>query len=215
MRKLSKPCFITLEGVEGAGKSSQVANIIKYFEDSGDSILATREPGGTLIADEIRRLLVESHDEPLAPLAELLLYNASRVQHLQQCIRPALAAGSSVLCDRYTDATVAYQSYGRHLSLGTVTQLNELATDGLTPDLTLLFDCPPELGLARSKSRLAAEASREDRFETEALAFHERVRAGYLEIAARQKDRMFIIDASQDATEVWEQIQKVFTDRIE
>lgn len=214
MRKLTKPYFLTIEGVEGAGKTSQVSNIISYFEKRGDELLATREPGGTYVADQIRTLLVESHGENLEPLSELLLYNAARIQHLKRVVRPALAAGQSVLCDRYTDATVAYQAYGRELSLGTVSQINDWATAGLMPDLTLVLDCPPDIGLARSKARLAQEGSQEDRFEEEALAFHERVRQGYLELAEHQKERMVVIDATPSADEVTEAIHKVLEARL-
>jgi len=215
MRKLTKPYFITLEGVEGSGKSSQIDSIIKYLEGRGVEVLATREPGGTELADKIRRLLVEPHQEPLKPLAELLLYNAARLQHVTQVLRPALNAGRSVVCDRYTDATVAYQAYGRQLPLGQVTQVNEWATEGLHPDLTFLLDCPPALGLERSRARLQAESSQETRFETEELVFHERVRAGYLELAERQKERFVIIDASQTSDQVSTALLQTLEERLE
>ena len=214
MRKLSRPYFISLEGVEGAGKTSQLANIIDFFTKKDISVIATREPGGTELADRIRKILVEPQREALDPLSELLLYNAARVQHLRDVIRPALAEGQSVICDRFTDATIAYQAYGRELPLGQVKQICDWATDGLEPDLTFLLDCPPAEGLARSRQRLAAEGSEEGRFEEEALAFHERVRQGYLEIAARQKDRMHVIDATQEPATVSEQLRKVLNDRI-
>lgn len=213
MRKLPKPYFITLEGIEGSGKTSQIANIINYFSEKGESVVASREPGGTEIADQIRKILVEQQSEPMEPMAELLLYNASRAQHLSQVIRPALEEGRTVICDRFTDATVAYQAYGRRLHLGTVKQINDWATGGLTPNLTLLLDCPAEIGLERSRVRLSMEGSLEGRFEAETLKFHENVRNGYLEIAARQKERMVVIDASRTEDEVWKKIRKVLDDR--
>jgi dTMP kinase len=215
MRKLSKPVFITIEGIEGSGKTSQIANIIHYFAEKGESVTASREPGGTEIADQIRKILVEPHQETLEALAELLLYNAARVQHLTQVIQPSLSDGQTVICDRFTDATIAYQAYGRKLPLGTVTQINDLATGGLNPDLTFLLDCTPEIGLERSLTRLAMEKSPEGRFEAEALSFHKSVRNGYLEIAARQKDRIVVIDATGTENEIWEAIKKVLDERID
>jgi dTMP kinase len=215
MRKGTKPYFITLEGIEGSGKTTQIANIISFFEDHGLAIVATREPGGTEIADKIRHILVESHGEPVAPLAELFLYNAARIQHLAHVIRPALAKGKIVVCDRFADATIAYQAYGRQLPLGMVTQVDAWATANLLPDLTYLLDCAPETGLERSLARIEQEGSRESRFEEEDLAFHERVREGYLELARHQKDRFIVIDASQEPDQVRDAICADLAKRFE
>jgi dTMP kinase len=206
MRKTAKPYFITLEGIEGSGKTTQLANIIDYLDHRGLAAVSTREPGGTEIADKIRHLLVESHGEPVDPLAELFLYDAARVQHLLHVIRPALAKGKIVVCDRFTDSTIAYQHYGRGLDLGMVTQVNSWATNGLKPDLTYYLDCEPEIGLARSRERLNKDASPENRFEAESLDFHTRVRTGFLELAQRQKNRFVVIDASQNPEEVHDAI---------
>ncbi len=215
MRKLTKPYFITLEGIEGSGKTSQITSITSFLTSKGEPAISTREPGGTELANRMRKILVEPHKEPLQPMAELLLYNAARVQHVSQVIRPTLNAQQSVVCDRYIDATVAYQSYGRGLPLGTVTQINDWASDGLIPDLTFLLDCPPAAGLARSQARLDQESSNEGRFEAEELAFHERVRQAYLDIADRQKDRFVLIDATQAQEEVTTQILTELEKRIE
>ena len=214
MRKLAAPCFITLEGIEGSGKTSQIANITEFFGQRGIPIQATREPGGTEIADRIRRLLVEPHTEPLEPMAELLLYSAARNQHVARVIQPALAAGQIVLCDRFTDSTIAYQHYGRGIDLGTVTQVNAWATDGLSPDLTVYLDCDPEIGLERSKDRLDKADSPETRFEAESLEFHNRVRTGFLELARHQKDRIVVIDAAAEPATVAAQIQAELAKRF-
>lgn len=207
MRKSAKPYFITLEGIEGSGKTTQLANIIEYLDQKGLAAVSTREPGGTEIADKIRHILVESHGEPVDPVAEVFLYNAARVQHLLHVIRPALAKGKIVVCDRFTDSTVAYQHYGRGLDLGMVTQVNAWATQGLTPDLTYYLDCEPQIGLTRSQKRLDKEESPETRFENEAIEFHQRVRTGFLDLARRQKNRFVVIDAGKDVEPVWAAIE--------
>ena len=215
MRKAAKPYFITLEGIEGSGKTTQLANIIEYLDKRGLAAVSTREPGGTEIADKIRHILVESHGEPVDPVAELFLYNAARVQHLLHVIRPALAKGKIVVCDRFTDSTVAYQHYGRGLDLGMVTQVNAWATQGLTPDLTYYLDCEPKLGLNRSQARLHKDGSRESRFEAESLAFHTRVRTAFLDLARRQKNRFVVIDASLEPEQVRESILQDLAKRFE
>jgi len=199
--------FITIEGIEGSGKSSQVSNIIGYLEELSFPCLATREPGGTQIADEIRSLLLESKEEDIEPLTELLLYNAARAQHVSQVIWPALKDGTTVLCDRFCDATVAYQAYGRGLPLSQVIEINGLVCQGLKPDLTILLDCEVTLGLERSLQRLHKEQSLEDRFEKEDLDFHQRVRKGYLELAEHQRDRIVVIDAAQNTDQVFDHIK--------
>lgn len=184
--------FITFEGVEGCGKTTQIKLLDKYLNSLGYSVVTTREPGGCRIADKIRTILLDADNRGLFPLAELLLYAAARAQHVCEVIIPALKSGSIVLCDRFTDATIAYQSVGRGIERSTIDCLNSLACQTLRPDLTVLIDCEAAVGLARARSRIEAQSGpREERFELEALAFHERVRDGYLAIA-RQEPRRFI-----------------------
>ncbi len=196
--------FITFEGIEGSGKTTQARRLEKFLEKRGWLCEVTREPGGSPICDQIRKILLSSANSELTPLGELFLYEASRVQHVVGIIGPALKKGKIVLCDRFCDATLAYQGYARRLDLEMVKQLNLLASQGITPDLTLLFDCPVELGLGRASQRINAKepALREDRFERESIAFHQRVREGYLEIARSDPDRIRVIDASLAVSEV-------------
>ncbi len=187
--------FITFEGIEGSGKSTQVQVLKRHLELAGRQVLATREPGGCEIANAIRAILLDPASHRLVPRAELLLYAAARAQHVEQVIRPALAAGTIVLCDRFIDATTAYQGGGRGLDRALVAELNTIATAGLLPDLTLLFDFPAEAGLQRARQRNLHDAMQnEGRFELEELDFHQRVREAYLELAARET-RFRIIDA--------------------
>jgi len=188
--------FITFEGIEGSGKSTQLLILKRRLEQNGHRIVATREPGGCPIADAIRTILLDPVNQVLVPRSELLLYAAARAQHVEQMIRPALANGATVLCDRFADATTAYQGGGRGLDIALVAELNTIATGGLTPDLTLLLDFPVEIGLSRARQRNQQEVGHaEGRFELETLAFHHRVRSAYLALAAREP-RFRIIDAS-------------------
>ena len=188
--------FITLEGIEGSGKSTQIRSLAQHLTTCGYRVLTTREPGGCPIADAIRAILLDPANRELLPRAELLLYAAARAQHVEQVIRPALTAGTVVLCDRFADATTAYQGGGRRLEAGLVAQLNAIATAGLTPDLTLLLDCPVELGLPRARRRNQQDPLLDEgRFELEELDFHQRVRAAYLALAACEA-RFRVIDAT-------------------
>jgi dTMP kinase len=199
--------FITLEGGEGAGKSTCLAFIRDFLEQRGISLVVTREPGGTPLAEEIRALLLTRRDERVASDAELLLMFAARAQHLNQVILPALARGDWVLCDRFTDATYAYQGYGRSQSLSTISALEQLVQGELRPGLTLLLDLPVQEGLARAASR-----AEKDRFESEQDAFFERVRQGYRERAHAEPGRFRVIDASQPLAAVQTSIAKVLED---
>lgn len=201
--------FITLEGIEGSGKTTQIQIIADWLKMAGCDFLTTREPGGTPIGGQIRSVLLHPQNSDLAPTAELLLYMADRVQHLETVVRPALAAGRVVVCDRYFDATLVYQGYARGLDREMIRQLHHLVCSGLTPDLTLLLDLDPEAGLARAWQRIDADAAHaeESRFEKERLAFHQRVRAGYLDLARREPMRFVIIDAAVDEQAVREQIE--------
>lgn len=189
--------FITLEGGEGAGKSTCIKVIADYFRERQLPLLVTREPGGTPLAEEIRALLLQRREEPVAPDAELLLMFAARAQHVQQAILPALARGEWVLCDRFTDATYAYQGGGRGHSLQSITALEQMVQGDLRPELTLLLDLPVAQGLARADARAAR-----DRFESEREEFFERVRAAYRARAAAEPERFRVVDASRPLDEV-------------
>ncbi len=201
--------FITLEGIEGSGKTTQIQTIARWLTAAGCRCLITREPGGTPIGAQIRSVLLHPDNSDLAPTAELMLYVADRVQHLETVVRPALAAGKVVICDRYFDATLVYQGYARGLDRRMIRQLHQLACNGLTPDLTLLLDLDPEAGLARAWRRIHSDDAgvMESRFEKERLAFHQRVRAGYLELARLEPQRYRIIDAAMDEQAVGVQIE--------
>jgi len=202
--------FITLEGIEGSGKTSQVKKMAAFLEDGGHSYLLTREPGGTRLGSRIRQVLLDPESSNLDPIAELLLYNADRVQHVREVIQPALAAGKIVICDRYVDATRSYQGVARRLDADLVETLHRLLVDDLNPDLTFLLDLPPDQGLRRAWAQIdsGARSDHETRFEKEALAFHARVREGYLRLAGNEPDRFVIIDAAVSLEEVWQQLLK-------
>lgn len=193
--------FITLEGPEGAGKTTQIAALAEWLIGLGLDVVQTREPGAGTLGRQIRALLLDQREAAVCPMAEALLMAADRAQHVDELVRPALAAGKLVLCDRYIDSHIAYQGYGRGLDVGFLRCLNEQAA-GLQPDMTLLLLLPPELGLARAGGRGAA-----DRMEEETLAFHQRVTAGYAAIAAAEPERVRVIDAAQTAEEVQRQIR--------
>jgi len=183
-RSVRDSFFITFEGIEGSGKSTQIARLASRLQEAGRPVVVTREPGGCRVADAIRSILLSPEHAGMVPRAELLLYAAARAQHVEEVIRPALAAGRWVLCDRFVDATLAYQGYGRGLDPALIEQLNLLATGGLMPDLTLLLDLPAEDGLSRARERNALRPeSNDDRFEREAMDFHRKVRDGYLRLA--------------------------------
>ena len=190
--------FITFEGIEGSGKTTQLLLLQAYLQALGYQVAATREPGGCPISDAIRALLLNPENDNMAARTELLLYSAARAQHVDEVIRPALAEGKIVLCDRFSDATTVYQGAGRGLDLAQLETINKFATDGLVPDLTLLLDYPVEAGLQRARTRNRNDKlEAEGRFELEALAFHQRIRHGYLELA-QSRNRFCIIDALGD-----------------
>lgn len=199
---MSKGIFITLEGIEGCGKSTQMNLLGKALHAKGHPVVLTREPGGTPTGEAIRKILLTGENREIHPLTELMLYSADRAQHVQEVINPALDQGKIVLCDRFQDSTLAYQGYGRSLDPHWIETLGHLATEGLKPNQTLLLDCPVEIGLTRSKARLKEQNSKEDRFEREDLAFHERVRKGFLEIALKEPDRFKVFNAHQTPEEL-------------
>lgn len=201
--------FITIEGGEGAGKSTMMERIAAWLQERGRRVVQTREPGGTALAESIRDILLDRHNRELGGLTELLLMFAARAQHLERLIRPALARGDTVLCDRFTDATWAYQGGGRGLPATQIATLEQLVHGDLQPDLTLLLDLPVETGLARASRR-----SESDRFESESIAFFERVRRAYLARAAAEPSRFAIIDATPGPDDVWRRIEDVLQQRL-
>ncbi len=194
--------FISLEGGEGAGKSTQMGNISEWLEQRGHRVLETREPGGTQLSELIRDVVLHGEHPEMSGHTELLLIFAARAQHVAELILPALEDGQSVLCDRFTDASYAYQGGGRNLPRSHIEQLETMVMGKLRPDLTLLLDLPVELGLSRASGR-----GSEDRFETESDGFLGRARRAYLERADEFSQRFEVIDASQSASEVWTQIR--------
>lgn len=196
--------FITLEGVEGVGKTTNIKALHQLLTEQGIHVMQTREPGGTPFAEEIRGLLLRDRDEQVSTNAELLLMFAARAQHLEYCIKPALAQGQWVLCDRFTDATYAYQGGGRQLPVAQIQQLEQMVQGAFRPDAVIVLDIPVEMGLQRAASR-----SNPDRIEQEHTAFFERVRAAYLERAAQAPDRYHVIDASGDLESVHAQLANV------
>lgn len=202
--------FITLEGGEGAGKSTQIARLKDALEAQGLSVIVTREPGGTAGGDQIRELLVNGDTNRWEPLTEALLNYAARHEHLEKIILPALASGTWVLCDRFSDSTMAYQGYGHGMNREVIRRLHRLVVDEVTPDLTLILDMPVELGLERAKSR----GEGEDRYERMGVEFHQRLRDGFLDIAQKDPGRCRVIDASGDIGAVTMAIAAEVTDRL-
>lgn len=195
-------CLITVEGIEGVGKTTNINWICECLAEQGIPFIQSREPGGTTLAEEIRQLLLTPRDEKMSDLTELLLVFAARAQHLHQLIRPALLRGNWVVCDRFTDATYAYQGGGRGLDMSVIAALENLVQNTLRPDLTLILDIEPALGLARAHQRGAP-----DRFEQEAISFFTRVRQTYLERAQASPGRYLIVDAGKALTDVQAQIR--------
>ncbi len=190
--------FVTFEGIEGSGKSTHLGALAAHLRAAGHRLVETREPGGTPAGVALRRLLLGSQAVPLAPLTELFLYCADRAQHVAEVIRPGLVAGAVVLCDRFSESTIAYQGYGREQDLAAVRALDARARAGLSADLTFLFDCPVETGLARARARSAAG----DRFERETVAFHSRVQRGFHALAAAEPTRFCVLDTTAPEADV-------------
>jgi len=193
--------FITFEGIEGSGKTTQLRRLAGRLPDA----VITKEPGGTPLADEIRGILLDARSR-LDPVAEMFLFAASRRQNVVEVIRPALEKGRVVLCDRFTDATLAYQGFGRLLDLDRLRMLNDWATSSLQPDITVLLDLPEEVGLDRARSRNVGTIKNEGRFEAEDLRFHRRVREGYLALAAAEPGRYVVVDANGPENDVFDRM---------
>ncbi len=202
--------FVTFEGIEGSGKTTQVRLLSEYLTERGIPHRVTREPGGTPLADEIRSLLLSSRAEPVFPETELLLYEAARAQHVRGVILPALSSGQAVLCDRFYDATSAYQGHSRGIEARRVEWLNAFASAGLSPDLTFLLDISPEDGFTRVHGR----GMRLDRIEVESLEFHRKVREGYLRLQPAHPARIVRIDGALPAAEVFQRIRTAVSERF-
>ena len=198
--------FITLEGIEGSGKTTQAELLKEYLVSNGMDVVLTREPGGSPIGEKIRRILLDPSNTAMAPLAELFLYEASRTQHVREVIRPAMDNGNWVICDRFYDASTAYQGYGRGIDTKTVVELNLVATGGLKPDLTIVLDVPVSDGLKRLGQDL-------DRIEGETMEFHQQVREGYQEIARDDPDRVRLVDGTGSPEETFNQV-RIIVERL-
>jgi len=201
--------FISLEGGEGAGKSTQNKRIVEWLQEQGKTVVETREPGGTAVSEEIRRVLLDTRNAGLNATAELLLMFAARSQLVEEVILPALADGKVIVCDRFADASYAYQGGGRQLGAEAVEQVEQIVLKGLQPDLTLLFDIPVDAGMKRVAGRGAA-----DRFEVESMRFFERVRQAYLDRARANPHRFRVIDASLDEQQVWQQVKTILEEEF-
>ena len=199
--------FLTFEGIDGSGKTTQLRRLATDLQARGLSVVTTREPGGTPLGLRLRAALLDAHEQ-VDPLAELLLYAADRAQHVRTLVQPALEAGSIVLSDRYADATVAYQGAGRGFSTQLIAEVIELATGGLQPDITLVFDLPVLKGIARTRRR-AHQTQEGDRLDAEDAAFHERVREAYRQLAEAEPKRVFTIDADGSIDETYARMMKV------
>lgn len=209
--------FITLEGTEGAGKTTQLPHLVRFLEDRGFECVVTREPGGTPTGRKIRSVLLDPANSDMTPEAELFLYAADRAQHVQTVILPALAKKKTVICDRFVDATEAYQGFARGLDRELIALLNRVAAGNLKPDITILFDLPPETGLNRAWERINRNGadSADHRFEAENLDFHNRVRQGYLEISRRDPERFLILNAEGTEQEVRQALLEGLAERVQ
>jgi dTMP kinase len=208
--------FITFEGVEGSGKTTQIQRLKKYLTQKGIPCKVTREPGGCSIGEKIRKILLNPDHREMVPTTELLLYEAARAQHVKEVIKPFLEKEGVVLCDRFSDATLAYQGDGRRIDLKWIHRLNHLSSQGIRPDVTFLLDCPSDVGLKRAIQRnRTLKQEREERFEREEIEFHRRVRKGYLAIARKEPRRVKVIDTRKGEEKVFEKIQKIVDNLIE
>jgi len=209
--KARRGLFVTFEGPEGAGKSTQAKLLVEFLAGRGIDVVLTREPGGTAVSRKIREILLDPANKAMVHTTELLLYAADRAQHVGELVAPALEAGKWVVCDRFVDSTVAYQGRGRGLDMALIVELNRVATGGLLPDVTFLVDLPPELGMGRVVSRGAAEATSggKDRMEGESIEFHRRLRSGFLEIARAEPKRVRVIDGARPIAAIQTEIRDI------
>lgn len=211
---MTRGFFLAIEGVEGSGKSTQAERLADWLRKRGSMVVLTKEPGGTPLGDRIRAILLDPREHGMDPLSELFLYAASRRQHVVDVIGPAIERGAHVLCDRFTDATLAYQGFGRALQLDRLRDLNDWATGGIRPDLTVVFDLAEGKGLERARRRNATDGmERESRLEGEDLSFHRRVREGYLAMAESEPERFLVLDASGTVDEVFDRLLTSLSER--
>ena len=214
-RKTELFLFITFEGVEGSGKTTQIQRLKKYLTQKGIRCKVTREPGGCSIGEKIRKILLNPDHREMVPMTELLLYEAARAQHVMETVKPFVEKEGVVLCDRFSDATLAYQGFGRGIDSKWIQRLNHIASQGVRPDVTFLLDCPSDIGLKRAIQRnRTLKQEKEERFEREAIQFHRRVRKGYLAIARKEPHRVKVIDTRQGEEKVFEKIQKIIDNLI-
>lgn len=218
LKPMRKKLFITFEGGEGSGKTTQINRLSSFLSEAGQKVITTREPGGTEESEAIRDLIVQRDAGDWTPLAEVLLLNAARTMHVEKIIKPALTEDKIVISDRFSDSTVAYQGYGHQMDLKDIATIQDLVLGGLKPDMTFILDIDPEEGLKRSDRRLAGEQfvlnQQEDRYENMELEFHQRLRNGFLEIAKNDPERCHVIDASQDMDKVTEQIRAIVETKL-
>ncbi len=209
--------FISFEGGEGAGKTTQINRLAEFLTMQGHKVVTTREPGGTPEAEAIRNLLVQRGELNWPPLSETLMMFAARAVHIEKVIKPALEEGKILICDRFSDSTYAYQGYGRGLSIEKIKEIDSIVTGNLTPDLTFILDIDVNIGLARSNKRLAANKGyekTEDRFERMDTVFHEKLRSGFLEIGEKNKKRCVVINAAQSIDEIFSEIKQITQSRL-
>ncbi len=207
--------LITFEGVEGSGKTTQIRRLKTYLNQKGIFCIVTREPGGTGIGEKVRKILLNPEHDRLVPLGELFLYEAARAQHVDEIIKPYLKKRGVILCDRFSDASIAYQGYGRRIDSKWIEGLNRIATGGITADFTFLLDCPTGIGLKRALKRNEAfRQEKEGRFEKEKIQFHNRVRRGYLTLAKKEPRRVKVIDTRQGEDKVFEEIRQIVDELI-
>lgn len=209
--------FISLEGIEGSGKTTQISHMAAYLQQIGRGYIITKEPGGTVVGEKIRSILLDPEHTDIHPMAELMLYVADRVQHVEKVILPALASGKIVICDRFCDSTTVYQGVSRGIDGTLIRRIHHLVLGGLLPDMTFVLDLDPETGLKRAwrQIRNGSRPERETRFEKERLEFHENVRRGYLELARMEPERFVVVDASAEPETVRETILAHFEKRLE
>ncbi len=206
--------FITFEGGEGSGKSTQIQKLTEALRAEGYLVELTREPGGTAIGDQIRKVLLDSQNVNMVPLCEMLLYWAARAQHIEEKIKPWLMDGRIVLCDRFVDSTVVYQGYARNLNRKTIAELNQLVCGDFAPHLTLVMDIDVEEGLRRAKARMQGLADKEDRFENEVVEFHHRVQEGFLDLAQKYPERIVLVNAAQSEEAVHQEVLSAVHEKL-
>lgn len=209
--------FITFEGVEGSGKTTQMEMLKEHLEWKGFQVVSTREPGGTELGEKIRGMLLNIEGQTITPWSELLLYAVCRAQLVNEVIKPALLDKKIVLCDRFADSTIVYQGYARGLNLEAVASLNKWVTDGISPAVTFIIDCPPEIGLKRALARINTRpgGSKEDRFERENIEFHEKIRDGYASLARQEANRIKIINGDREIPVIHKEICGIMDQKLE